>query len=515
MELTDFIAAVDLGTSKIAGVVAARKPDGILQVCAIEQEEADSCIKRGCIQNVDETANKLSRLIQKLETGANCRIGKIYVGLGGQSLQSVDNKVTRNLDDEAPITDRIIDSLKEESRSMPVNNKEILDIIPLEYLVDNKRVSQPVGVYATEIEANHKVIVGRPALSKNIRRVLERVGIEAAGIILSPIAASCVLSENEKSLGCVLVDCGAGTTTVSIYKEGLLRHLSVIPLGGHVITRDITTLKLLEKDAEKVKIEHGSADPSTANDVGKKLQRDGSPEIQVAQLNHAIIAREEEIIENIAYQMKQAGFDMNKLSAGFVLTGGASAMKGLPELFTKQTDMSVKFGHVQKNIDYGRYIDADRSGNLAVLIGLALRATENCAKEPEPVAEAETAQQGETIVIGSEGEAQTAAAEAHTAAAEASGATPSAATEAEAAAQTAATHSTVKEPEAHYTVKDPEQEETQEQKPTEEKKEEQQQEHKPFSGGWINQGGHSHGGLRGWGKAFLEIFSDDSSTKRD
>jgi cell division ATPase FtsA len=234
----------------------------------------------------------------------------------------------------------------------------------------------------------------------------------------------------------------------------------------------------------------------------------------VAQLNHAIIAREEEIIENIAYQMKQAGFDMNKLSAGFVLTGGASAMKGLPELFTKQTDMSVKFGHVQKNIDYGRYIDADRSGNLAVLIGLALRATENCAKEPEPVAETETAQQGETIVIGSEGEAQTAAAEAHTAA-EASGATPSAATEAGAAAQTAATHSTVKEPEAHYTVKEQEQEETQEQKPTDEKKGEQPQEDKPFSGGWINQGRHSHGGLRGWGKTFLEIFSDDSSTKRD
>ena len=391
MELTDFIAAVDLGTSKILGIVAARKNDGSLRVYAIEEEESDSCIKRGCIQNVDETAAKLSRLIHKLESSAKCRIGKIYVGLGGQSLQSVDNKVTRVLNEEAPITDRIINSLNEESRSLPISNKEILDIIPLEYLVDQKRVSQPVGVYATEIEANHKIIAGRPSIRKNIRRVLEKVGVEEAGLILSPLAAACVLPENEKSLGCALVDFGAGTTTLSIYKDGLLRHLSVIPLGGHAITKDITSLKLLEKDAEKVKIEHGSADPATGNEPNRMLRREGSPEIQVSLLNQCITSRQEEILENVANQIKQAGFDRNKLSAGFVVTGGASAMTGLPELILKLTDMDSKPGRVQKAVDYSRYAGFGERGAYSVLIGLALKGNVNCAKpkdpEPEPIVE--------------------------------------------------------------------------------------------------------------------------------
>ncbi|MEG1585965.1 MAG: cell division protein FtsA, partial [Bacteroidales bacterium] len=261
MELTEFIAAVDLGTSKIVGIVGSKNTDGSLFIHAIEKEDSDACIKRGCIQNVDETASKVKRLITKLENRARCKIGKIYVGLGGQSLQSIDHKVTRQLNEETPITDQIIASLKEVSMQMPVGNKEILEIVPSEYLVDGKRVGQPVGVYGSEIEATHKIIIGRPVLRKNLNRMLEKIHLPLAGYILSPLAGASVLSEPEKSLGCVLVDFGAATTTVSIYKDGLLRHLAVIPLGGNTITKDIASLQLLENEAEKVKTYFGNAAP--------------------------------------------------------------------------------------------------------------------------------------------------------------------------------------------------------------------------------------------------------------
>ena len=188
MELTEFIAAIDIGTSKIVGIIGAKTEDDILKVSAIEEEPSDSCIKRGCIQNVEETAAKVKRIITKLENRSHCKIGKIYVGLGGQSLHSIDHKVNHQLNEETPITDQIIESLKERSRHMPVGINEIYDIIPNEYMVDGKKVNQPVGVYGEEISVTHKLIIGRPSIKKNIQRVLEKINMDLAGFSLSPIA---------------------------------------------------------------------------------------------------------------------------------------------------------------------------------------------------------------------------------------------------------------------------------------------------------------------------------------
>jgi Actin-like ATPase involved in cell division len=167
MELTEFIAAVDLGTSKIVGIVGTKSRDGkMLHVAALEKEDSDSCIKRGCIQNVEEAATKVQRLISRLENRAKCKIGKIYVSLNGQSVQSLDDKVARPLNEDTPITDQIIESLKETSMKRQVGAKEIFDIVPSEYIVDGRKAEQPVGVYGVEIEATHKLIIGRPILKK-------------------------------------------------------------------------------------------------------------------------------------------------------------------------------------------------------------------------------------------------------------------------------------------------------------------------------------------------------------
>lgn len=393
MELTEFVAAVDLGTSKIVGIIGSKRADGSILINAVESEPSDSCIKRGCIQNVDETATKLSRLIEKLENRANCKIGKIYVGLGGQSLQSIDHKVTQQLNEDTPITDQIINMLKEESMRLPLGNKEILEIVPSEYLVDGKRVGQPVGVYGIEIEATHKIIVGRPSLRKNLNRVLEKIQMPLAGYILSPLASACILSEPEKSLGCVLVDFGAATTTVSIYKDGLLRHLAVIPLGGNTITKDIASLQLLEKEAEKVKVYFGNAAPEMDESENKIIKhadvKIDSPEIQMSTLHQVVLCRSEEIIENVSNQLKVAGYESKQLSVGFILTGGASNMKGLTTLLRKKTDMEVKVGVFQKPIISATAPEIGKDAAYSVLLGLLQHGNVNCYKEPEPEPEPE------------------------------------------------------------------------------------------------------------------------------
>ena len=181
-----------------------------------------------------------SKIISRLENKTKSKIEKIYIGIGGQSIYSIEHKVNQQLMEETPITSQIIESLKEISMSNAYQNKEILDIIPSEYVIDGKKFTQPVGVYGSEIEVTHKVIVGRPSLKKNIMRMMEKLDVSLAGFILSPIAASTVMTEADKNLGAVLVDFGAGTTTLSIYKDGFLRYVSVIPIGGNTVTKDIS-----------------------------------------------------------------------------------------------------------------------------------------------------------------------------------------------------------------------------------------------------------------------------------
>lgn len=400
MQLKEFIAAIDLGTSKIVGVIGTKDVMGSITIHALEKEDSEGCIKRGCIQNVDEAASKVKRLIVKLENRIKTKIGKVYFNIGGQSLQSVEHKVMRQLNEDTPITDEIINSLKNESMNFSVPGKEIFEIVPAEYLIDGRKVEQPVGVYGSEIEATHLLIVGRPALLKNLKRVEEKVGMPLAGVMVTPLAASSVvLSEADKRLGAVLVDFGAATTTVSVYAEGFLRNLTVIPLGGSVITRDISSLQFLEKDAEDLKIHHGNASPNLEDTEDRVLKQNqggvDSPDIQLRKLHQVILCRTEEIIENVMNQVKLAGFD-NLISGPFVLTGGASKMKGLTELFRSKGAKDVRLGNIQRSVTSKHYQEHIRDTAYAVVLGMLYRANENC-RLPEPPPEVEKVEVSEMI----------------------------------------------------------------------------------------------------------------------
>ncbi len=387
IELTDFIAAIDLGTSKIAGVIGKKNPDGSLHIYAIEHEPSDSCIKRGCIQNVDSATQKVKQLISKLENQARCKIGKLYVGIGGQSIYSIDNKVSKILSEESQITGDLIEELKAKSMGMNVGNKEIIDVIPFEYIIDGQKTTEPVGVYGSEIEASHKVIIGRPIIKKNILRMIEKIDVEIAGFYISPLASSQVLTEAEQNLGCILVDFGASTTSVSVYKDNLLRHLCVLPLGGDAITKDIASLQLLENEAEKVKIKFGSANPDIDENIETQIIKPTSnsvsdiPEIQLRTLHQIVLCRSEEIIENILNQIKLSGLDFSQLRSGFILTGGASALKGLPELIKRKSDLDIKFGVFQKKITFSKNNNISKELGFSVLLGLLANGTVNCHKE--------------------------------------------------------------------------------------------------------------------------------------
>ena len=382
MAYTDFIAAIDLGSSHMVGMVGTKGPTGALSIIAYEVENSATCIRRGCVYNVEETANKIKRLILKLENKlGGARIGKVYVGIGGQSLRSIDHTVPRILGTDGVVTEEIIDGLYEECRNYHPDMLDVLAAVSPTYFLDEKPEPNPVGIPCTRIEARYKLIVGRPSLKRYVLNSIgDRARIEIADIVVSPLALAVVLTDNEKDLGCALIGFGAGVTTLTVYKGGQLVNLSVIPFGGNLITRDITSLHLVETEAERVKLTYGSAQMEKDNDLSIQVSSAdgmGLREIKLADLNNVVEARMKEILENVYARLEATGL-MNSLGAGIVITGGGAALKNLPEVIRERLNMDVRYSAVRKGIVESGEMIANNP-EYAVAVGLLAKGTENCA----------------------------------------------------------------------------------------------------------------------------------------
>lgn len=254
MATTEFIAAIELGSSKITGVAGRKNSDGSMQVLAYAQEDSSTFIRKGVIFNLDKTAQSLTSIINRLEGELKNSIAKVYVGIGGQSLRTVRNVVSRDLEEEAIISEELVSAIGDENIAIPVVDMDILDVAPQEYKVGNNLQANPVGLVGSHIEGRFLNIVARASVRKNLEHCFQQAKIDIADQLIAPlVTANAVLTESERRSGCALIDFGADTTTISVYKNNILRFLTVLPLGGNSITRDITTLQMEEEEAERLK----------------------------------------------------------------------------------------------------------------------------------------------------------------------------------------------------------------------------------------------------------------------
>ena len=351
MATTDFIAAIELSSSKISGIAGKKNSDGSIQVLAYAREDASSFIHKGVIYNIDKTAQALTSITNKLENQLNNSIAKVYVGIGGQSLRTVKNAVSRTLDEEGIISQELVDSICDENLEVPLADMSVLDVAPQEYKIDNTLQADPVGVAGQHITGQFLNIVARASLKKNLEHSFEQAKVEIADLLIAPIAlANAVLTENEMRSGCALVDFGADTTTISVYKNNILRYLSVLPLGGNTITRDITSLQMEEQDAEKLKLQYGNAlyEEEEESETPAVCALEDGRAIELATLNNIIGARSEEILANVWNQLQLSGYE-DKLFSGVVFTGGGANLKNIEEAFRKQSKIekvkTMRFVH--------------------------------------------------------------------------------------------------------------------------------------------------------------------------
>ena len=381
MATNDLIVAIELGSSKIAGAVGRKRPDGGLQVLAYASEPASGFVRRGVVYNIDKTAQCLTNIVNRLEPEMNnAIIGQAYVGVGGYTLHSELNSVVRNFVEETRVTDDVVIGMENENASIHYPGHDILIMVSQEYRIGNNTSNEPVGVNCSRIEGNYLNILARTSVMDNTNKSFDTAGIVIADDSIAPLeAAKVLLTDNERRQGCVLVDFGADTTTVSIYKGGYLRFLTVIPLGGQNITRDLCSLQLDEQEAEELKRKYGICFPVAADET---VQLDADRTVEVRKVHDAIEARLEEILLNVCHQIETSGYELKNLLAGVVCCGGGINLKGIEEV------LAQKFHSTKVRLAYDTVTEVEwnalerpEKGTQGVLVGLLMAGEESCVQE--------------------------------------------------------------------------------------------------------------------------------------
>ena len=380
MATNDLIVAIELGSSKIAGAVGRKMSDGSLKVLAYANEPVAGFVRRGVVYNIDQTAQCLSNLINRLEPElGNYTIEQVYVGVGGYTLHSERNTVVRTFDEETRVSETLVDEMEEENASKQYPGYGMLLMVSQEYKIGNNLLNDPVGVNCTQVEGNYLNILTRTSVMHNLSKSFEIAKINIADTAISPLVeANALLSDSERRQGCVLVNFGADTTTVSVYKGGNLRFLSVIPLGGQSITRDLCSLNIDEEEAERLKCEYGLVAPASSDEV---ITLDEGRSVGLRKIYEAIEARFEEIILNVHHQIEASGYNENQLLAGVVCCGGGIHLKGFQTFVEKKMPFAkVRLAYnTQPKVEWNAAEQPD-NGSQSVLVGLLLEGTENCCQ---------------------------------------------------------------------------------------------------------------------------------------
>lgn len=339
-----YIVAFEIGSSKIRGAVGVVDNSGVVDVIAVEEEKLTDRVRYGCIQNVD-VANAIDTVVERLQAYPAVEprtITGVYVGLGGRSLTSTMVDVSMQLPVETEITEPIITELKKRAAATTDPDRDTVDVVPVRFTVDNKTQTSPVGTFGQSLSARATVLSCSPQIKRILRRVItDRLGLNINGYITRPLAeAAMVLTEDERRLGCMFVDFGAETTTVSVYRGGAPVYVATLPIGSRNITLDLIALNYIEERAEEIKKVSGNALAVDAARRGKGYAEG----IDYTDINNYVHARADEIVANIIAQIEYAGVTAADLPGGIVIVGGGARLRGFNELLQQQSKLPVRQG---------------------------------------------------------------------------------------------------------------------------------------------------------------------------
>ncbi len=373
-ENKNLIVGLDIGTSKVAALVAELAPDGTFDVLGMGSHESKG-LKKGVVVNIEATVSAIQRALEEAELMADCKIASAFTGIAGSHIRSFNSTgmvAIKDREVSALDVDRVIDTAR--AVNIPTD-QQILHVLRQDFIIDGQDdVREPIGMSGVRLEVKVHIVTGAVSAAQNIIKCVRRCGLEVNDLILQPLASSrAVLSEDERDLGVCLIDIGGGTTDIAVFTHGAIRHTAVIPIAGDQITNDIAmALRTPTAEAENIKIRHGVAlrqlaDPNEMIEVPGIGDR--GPRVMSRQtLAEVIEPRAEELFSLVQQVLRESGFE-ELLSSGIVLTGGSAVMQGMVELGEEIFHMPVRVGVPRYS---GGLAEVVRNPRYATAVGLLL-----------------------------------------------------------------------------------------------------------------------------------------------
>lgn len=370
-----YIVAIELAGTQIRGALSTvHNPTGVMPIPNIEAiavTESDDCVQYGRVQNLINAARCTSEVLKHLQGEsmiADGKINRVYVGIGGRSLSS--EKVTASivLPSEMVINQDVLRNLFMEATKMKSQNKNVLKVLPRKFYVDNNAMPNPVGALGRHLRGDFTLVTCNPVNQRNMDLVLgDRMNLKVEKYIVTPLAlADMLLGEEEKQRGCMLVDIGAQTTTLSVYKDRALQYIAVLPIGSHNITRDISMgMNMTMEKAEKAKLSIGDA------------QAESRSTDETSRTNSYVVARAYELVINIIANIEYAGYTPSDLPAGFILAGRGARLTNLDNLLSAQSKMKVRLASMPANVNFAFNTSSCNVDDYLSLVALVTRVSKS------------------------------------------------------------------------------------------------------------------------------------------
>lgn len=343
------IVSLDVGTSKVVALIGEMLPDGELSIMGVGVTAARGMDKGG-VNDLNLVVQSIQRAVDEAELMADCQVSSVYLNISGRHIgcQNENGMVPIN---EAEVTQDDVESVIHAAKSVPIaQERRILHVLPQEYVIDSQEsIKSPIGMSGVRMEARVHIITCANDMAKNIQKAVERCDLKVESLIFSALASShAVLTDDEKELGCALVDMGGGTIDINLFSGGVLRHTAVIPVAGNQVTNDIAKIfRTPLSHAEDIKVQYACAlrqlvskeDNIDVPSVGGRPSRTMSRHI----LAEVVEPRYQELFELVRDEIQKSGLD-EQVAAGVVLTGGTAKMEGAIEFAEEIFQMPVRLG---------------------------------------------------------------------------------------------------------------------------------------------------------------------------
>lgn len=369
------LAALDVGTSKICCLIAEKREEE-LTVLGVGLSPARG-LRKGVVINIEEAGEGIRQARQEAEAQAYEEIREVITGIAGSHIQSRESPGVIALK-EGEVRPEDVERVLEAARAVTLSeDRIILHVLPQEYSVDRQSgILHPVGMSGVRLEARALLVEASASAVQNLLKCVNWAGLEVSAVVLQALAsAEAVLTPEEKELGVALIDFGGGTTDIAVFAEGSLRYTASVPVGGDLLTTDLTVgLKAPRAAAERIKETHGVCLPELVeNDetlevpsLGQKPPRRISRRI----LAEILEPRVQELLEILNTNLEHSGLK-GRLSAGVVITGGSALLAGLPEFAEQIFELPVRIGYPVRLSGLGEEVNHPR---LSTAVGLLLYA---------------------------------------------------------------------------------------------------------------------------------------------